>query len=34
MLMDLETRRLVQAGRVKFNEDNLPDNFKIDHEPL
>ena len=34
LLMDLETRRVVRARSVTFNENILPDNFMAAREPL
>ena len=34
LLMDLETRRVVQARRVTFNENIIPIEFIVDSEPL
>ena len=34
LLMDLETRRVVLARSVTFNENIIPDDFLVDSEPL
>ena len=34
LLMDLDTRRVVRARSVTFNENIIPDDFMVDSEPL
>ena len=34
LLMDLDTRRVLRARSVTFNENIIPDDFMVDSEPL